>query len=68
MDFWEKINPKIYILNVEKNDSSFIAEKAIGKMQADVAFAKQEYELDIINEKNVEEGIRKFLKKNPSDI
>jgi nucleotide-binding universal stress UspA family protein len=68
MHFLGKFNSKIYILNVEKNDSSFTPEKAIGKMEANVAFAKRNYEFDTINEKNVEEGISKFLEKNPSDI
>jgi nucleotide-binding universal stress UspA family protein len=64
----EKFNSQINILNVQKNDSSLSPEKAIGKMKAGIAFSKTKHLFHTISEKGVEEGIQKFLKKNPADI
>ncbi len=68
LDISEKFNSQIYILNVQKKDSSLNAEKVIGKMQASLAFSKLNHQFHSINERKVEEGINKFIKKNPTDI
>lgn len=67
LELLKKFNSKIYILNVEKNDS-LKAEQVIGKMKTSVAFSKLNHQFYAINEKNVEEGINKFIKKNPTDV
>ena len=63
-----KFDSKICILDVEKNDSSFNAEKVIGKMETNLAFSKLNHEFHTIREKNVEEGINAFLGENPTDV
>ena len=64
----EKFNSQINILNVQKKDSSMNQEKVIGKMQTSVAFSKHNHKFHSINEKDVEEGIHKFIEQNPTDV
>jgi nucleotide-binding universal stress UspA family protein len=64
----EKFNSHIDIVNVQKNASSMNQEKVIGKMQTNVAFSKLNHKFHSINEKNVEEGINKFIEQSSADI
>ncbi len=68
LELAEKFNSQVHILNVQKNDSSMSTTEAIGKMKTSVAFSKLNHQFHTINEKNVEEGINKFIKKNATDI
>ena len=68
LDLSEKFNSQIYILNVQKSDSSMSPAEAIGKMKTGVAFSNLNHQFHTINESNVEEGINKFIEKNPTDI
>jgi nucleotide-binding universal stress UspA family protein len=68
LDLSEKFNSQIYILNVQKSDSSMSPAEAIGKMKTGVAFSNLDHQFHTINESNVEEGINKFIEKNPTDI
>jgi len=64
----EKFNSQVYILNVQKKDSSLKPDEAIGKMNASLAFLKINHQFQTINERNVEKGINQFIKKNRTDI
>jgi nucleotide-binding universal stress UspA family protein len=68
LELAKKFNSQVNILNVQKKDSSLKPDKAIGKMSASVAFSKLNHQFHSINEKNVEEGINKFIEKEPADI
>lgn len=63
-----KFNSPIQILNVQKKNSSLNPERAIGKMKTSLAFLKTGHQFHTINNRNVGEGIRKFVEKNPTDI
>lgn len=64
----EKFNSQIYILNVQKKEDSMSSAATIGKMKTSLAFSKLNHQFQTINERNVEEGINKFIEKNPTDI
>jgi len=64
----KKFNSHVNILNVQKKDSSLKPDKAIGKMSANVAFSGLNHQFHTINERNVEEGIHKFIEKEPTDV
>jgi nucleotide-binding universal stress UspA family protein len=68
LELAEKFNSLINILNVQKKNSSLKPDKVIGKMSTSVAFSKLNHQFHAINEKNVEEGINKFIEKEPTDI
>ena len=68
LELAKKFNSLINILNVQKKDSSLKPDKVIGKMSASVAFSRLNHVFYTINEKNVEEGINKFIEKTPTDI
>ena len=68
LELSEKFNSQIYILNVQKKDSSLNQHKIIGKMKTSLAFSKLNHQFHTINERNVEEGINKFIVKNPTNI
>ena len=68
LELSEKFNSQIYILNVQKKDSSLNQYKVIGKMKTSLAFSKLNHQFHTINERNVEEGINKFIVKNPTNI
>lgn len=57
----EKFSSRIGIVNINKKD-------VIGKMQTNVAFSKFDHTFHSINEKNVEEGINKFIEQNSADV
>ena len=42
--------------------------EAIGKMKTSVAFSNLNHQFHTINERNVEEGINKFIEENPTNI
>jgi nucleotide-binding universal stress UspA family protein len=68
LDLSKKFNSQIHILNVQKNDSSMSSAEVIGKMKTSLAFSKLNHQFYTIKEKNVEEGIHKFIEKNPTNI
>ena len=68
LEIAEKFNSQTRILNVQKKESPLTREKEIGKMKINIAFSKYNYQFYTINEKKVEEGINKFIEKNPTDI
>ena len=68
LELSEKFNSQIYILNVQKKDSSMNPYEVIGKMKTSVAFSNLHHQFHTINERNVEEGINQFIEKNPTDI
>lgn len=68
MDLASKFNSQINILNVQKKSASMKKGDIIGKMKTSVVFSKQHHRFHNINEKNVEEGINKFIGKNPTNI
>ena len=68
LELSEKFNSKIYIVNVQKKDSLMNQEKVIGKMKTSVAFSNLNHQFDTINERNVGEGINKFIEENPTDV
>lgn len=68
LDLSKKFNSQVHILNVQKSDSSMSSAEAIGKMKTSVAFSKMNHQFHTINERNVDEGINKFIEKNPTDI
>lgn len=68
LDLSEKFNSQVHILNVQKSDSSMNPAEVIGKMKTSVAFSNLNHQFHTINERNVEEGINKFIEENPTDI
>lgn len=68
LELAEKCNSKVHILNVQKKDSAMNSDQVIGKMKTNVVFSKLNHQFHTINEKNVEQGINKFIEKNPTDI
>lgn len=68
LELVEKFNSQVHILNVQKSDSSMSPAEAIGKMKTSVAFSNLNHQFHTINERNVEEGINKFIEKKPTDI
>jgi nucleotide-binding universal stress UspA family protein len=68
LDLSKKFNSQVHILNVQKSDSSMSPVEAIGKMKTNIAFSNLNHQFHTINEKNVEEGINKFIEKNPTGI
>ena len=64
----KKFNSHVNILNVQKKDSPLKPDKAIGKMSANVTFSRLNLQFHAINERNVEEGIHKFIEKEPTDV
>jgi nucleotide-binding universal stress UspA family protein len=68
LELADKFNSRINILNVQKKNSSLKPDKVIGKMRASKAFSTLSHQFHTINEKNVEEGIHKFIEKEPTDI
>ena len=68
LELAKKFNSEIHILNVQKKDSSLNQGKIIGKMKASLVFSKLNHQFHTINERNVEEGINKFIEKKPTNI
>lgn len=68
LELAEKFNSQVHILNVQKKDSSMSTSEAIGKMKTSAAFSKLNHQFHTINERNIEEGINKFIEKNPTNI
>ena len=68
VDLSEKFESRIYVLNVQKNNYAMSASEVLGKMNTNEAFSNLNHQFHTINENNVEDGINKFIQKNPSDI
>lgn len=68
LDLSKKFNSQVHILNVQKSDSSMSTAEVIGKMKTSLAFSNMNHQFHTLNERNVEEGINKFIEKNPTDI
>lgn len=68
VDLSGKFQSLIYVLNVQKNEYAMSASKVRGKMNTNETFSNLNHEFHAINENNVEDGINKFIEKNPSDI
>ena len=68
LELAKKFNSQVNILNIQRKDSSLKPDKAIGKMSANVAFSGLNHRFHTINERNVEEGIHKFIEKEPTDV
>jgi nucleotide-binding universal stress UspA family protein len=64
----QKLSIVVYILNVQKKDCLLGAERTIGKMKTSLAFSNLHPQFHSVYERNVEEGINKFIEKNPTDI
>ena len=68
VDLSEKFESRIYVLNVQKNNYAMSASEVLGKMNTNEAFSNLNHQFHTINGNNVEDGINKFIQKNPSDI
>jgi nucleotide-binding universal stress UspA family protein len=68
LELAKKFNSQVNILNVQKRNASLKPDKAIGKMRASIAFSKLNHKFHSISDKKVEEGINKFIEKEPTDI
>jgi nucleotide-binding universal stress UspA family protein len=64
----QKLRVPVYILNVQKNDCSLGAERVIGKMKTSLAFSGLDTQFHSVYDRNVEEGIHKFIENNPTDM
>jgi nucleotide-binding universal stress UspA family protein len=64
----QKLNIPVYILNIQKKDCGLGAERVFGKMKTSLAFSKLHPQFHSVYEKNVEEGINKFIENNPTDV
>lgn len=64
----KKYNSFIHILNVQKNKMEMNDDEFIGKMRTQFVFFDLKHSFNTIKNKNVIEGINKFLGENPSDI
>ena len=68
LDLAEGTHAQINLLNVQKDSSSISLEDIIGKMKTSIAFSRHKHSFNAINEKNIEEGITKFIKSNATDV
>jgi len=64
----ERYNSFIQILNVQKSELVMTSRDVIGKMKTNLAFSDYDHCFQTIEDKNVVEGINKFIEKNPTDI
>lgn len=64
----EKFKAELNILNVQRKPEPMDQDTVVGKMRTSVAFSKSNPNFQIITEKNVEDGILKFIRKTPTDI
>jgi len=64
----EKFKAELNILNLQSKPEDMHQDKVIGKMRTSIAFSKNNPRFHVIAEKNVEEGIQKFIQKMPTDI
>lgn len=64
----QKLNIPVYVLNVQKKNCALGAERTIGKMKTSLAFSSLHPEFHSVYDRNVEEGIHMFIKKNPTDV
>lgn len=64
----EKYNSFIQILNVQKNELVMTPGDVIGKMKTNHAFSAYAHVFQTIGNKDVVEGINKFIKENPTDV
>lgn len=68
IDLVEKLNIPVYILNIQKKEGVMSSEAAIGKMKTNLAFSKFQPQFQTINERNIEQGINKFIENNHTDL
>ena len=68
LELAKKFNSRVNILNVQKKNSSLQPDKAIGKMSTNVAFSGLNHQFHTINDRNVEEGINKFIETESTDV
>jgi nucleotide-binding universal stress UspA family protein len=64
----ERFNPFIQVLNVQKKSSKLTAKFIANKTSTGLMWKKFNHSFDIIERDDIEEGIEKFLKKQPTDI
>ena len=64
----EHFKAPVNILHVERKEDDLNAEKAQGKMRISVLLKEVNHTFHTITEKNVEEGIHKFMEENPTDL
>ena len=68
LELVKNFNAYVNILHVQKRDTSMNTDEAIGKMSASVAFSGLNHRFYTISERNVEEGINKFIEENPTEV
>jgi nucleotide-binding universal stress UspA family protein len=68
VDLSEKFKSQIYVLNVQENDYVMSVSEVLGKMNTNEAFSNLSHEFHTMKERNVEEGINKFIETYPTDI
>lgn len=64
----EKFDSFLHILNVQKRKSKLTAESVAGKMRTGLMWDKYNHNFTIIQDDDVEEGIHKYLKKQPVEL
>ena len=64
----EKFKVDLNVINVQRKLVSMDQDKVVGKMRTSVAFARSNPNFHVITDRNVEEGIQKFIQKTPTDI
>ncbi len=67
-DFIKKFNPFIQIVNISSTDSDYMGKSVEGNPNAEFLWEKCNHSFNIIEEKDIETGINKFLKKHKSEL
>lgn len=63
-----RFNPFIQILNVQTESLGLTSNDIADKVKNSFHWDPKKYSINIVREDDIEEGISKFLKKNPSDL
>lgn len=64
----KKFDAKLNVINVQKKPELMNQDALVGKMRTSVALTESNPDFHVITEKNVEDGIVKFIHETPTDI
>lgn len=64
----ERFEAALHILNVQRKPGPMNRDAVVGKRKLSVTFSKSNPDFQLITEKNVEEGILKFIRTTPTDV
>lgn len=66
--FISRFNPSVQVLNVQTEHIGLTTKEIDDKIKRTLQWDQNNYSIHIVKENDIEEGINKFLKSNPSDL